>query len=301
MSAFDTLLSIADRQNLVKLDLRLCLVDAAKIPYRIDGDCAKTNTLTDFSTLDEVLALDPRVLEKYKGIGCSIQASGISAIDVDHCFSVPFDLSSGDQRAVDICKIFLEDGYIEFSFSGTGLRILLPNYHIDSSEFYTKNSKQKIEFYQPSGSFRYVTITGQTICDNQVTATDQGRQHLISFLNQYMLKPTKTTRTVEIDQTDAFDIDSLMVDVKRLYYQNPQFQDLWFGKAPGSGRDESERDFKLVGMLFDYITTNKQAIKHLFESSPYFQTKDFRHIQKWNRNDFWYYNYMFDKIKQEGT
>ena len=47
--------------------------------------------------------------------------------------------------------------------------------------------------------------------------------------------------------------------------KNSTFQDLWFGVAPGSGKNESELDFQLLAMIFENITQNEEQLKALFE------------------------------------
>ena len=121
-NALDTLLRIAENENLVNSNLKYCLVTEKKLPYKLDNTPAKINNTNDFVDFKELLNGE---LEKYAGIGISIQASKVCAIDVDKCFSIPFDISTGDERAKDIIDRFKKYAYIEFSFSGKGLRVIL--------------------------------------------------------------------------------------------------------------------------------------------------------------------------------
>ena len=166
MSALDTLERIVENDNLFNYPFRYCLVGADKIPYSLSGSRARPNEASDFCSLDE-LSLCPN-LDKYAGIGISIIESKICAIDVDKCFKEPFNIESADERAKDIIEMFKDLAYIEFSFSGRGLRILfvaedIPDYE---TTFYIKNAKTHIEYYQPKGHARYVTLTGQLIYNN---------------------------------------------------------------------------------------------------------------------------------------
>ena len=145
MSAFDTVTAVLNNQYLLNANLRYCFVSKDKVPYN-GNVLARPNNPADFVAFEN---LDPLYMEKYAGLGVSIQASNICAIDVDHCFSIPFELSSADHRAQDIINIFGDSTYIEFSFSGTGLRILfkansIPNY---AARYYIKNSKNQVEYY----------------------------------------------------------------------------------------------------------------------------------------------------------
>lgn len=292
MSAIEAIAKIA-KTRLANQHLKFCLVDERKVPFRVNGECAKPNHTEDFVELQDLLVCPD--LEQYKGVGISIQASGITAIDIDHCFTTPFDITTADNRAIRCIELFENKAYIEFSFSGTGLRILFRFPAIDnySDLYYTKNSKQGIEFYQPANSFRYVTVTGRSICDC-ATSYECISDSVYSFLNEFMKKP-KRKEIVGTNNSEN-DFQKLSVMIKKLYITNGRFQDLWFGKAPGSGRNESELDFNLCKMIFERITTNETQIKLLFESSPYFSTKDWKHKLKWEKDNNRYYHYIYSKL-----
>ena len=168
MSAVDVLSRISST-HLLEADLRYCLVSDDKRPYKIDDTMAKPNQMSDFVDFESLL--QHTSLESYAGVGISIQASNIFAIDVDHCFETAFDVMSGDNRAKDLLERFADYAYCEFSFSGKGLRILFRHKVMDdySVKYYIKNERHGIEFYQPSRSFRYVTVTGMTISVNNST------------------------------------------------------------------------------------------------------------------------------------
>lgn len=298
MDALDTLNRILDNENLCNYPFRYCLVNSEKIPYRFDGERAKPNTGEDFCSLEE-LAVSP-FLEKYVGIGISIIESKICAIDVDKCFKESFDLSSGDDRAKDIIEMFKDKAYIEFSFSGHGLRIL---FHVENIENYTdtyyiKNDKTRVEYYQYGNTPRYVTLTGRTIYNNALTKMTN-LDTIYQFLNKYMKRPktfVKQSKNNEISNDNDKSLDYLMKKVKSLYLTNPIFQDLWFGIAPGSGSNESQLDFHLLSMLFKHITWDKEKLRQLFELSPYFATKDKKHVNKWNYGNYRYFEYMYGRL-----
>lgn len=277
--------------SLFEENLKYCLVNEDKLPFRFDGKPAKTNCSEDFVELNKLIT--SKCLKQYKGIGISIQANNITAIDIDKCFKVPFTLNSGDERAINILNYFKDIAYCEFSFSGTGIRILFRSDLIEnySKKYYIKNTKNHIEFYEPSNSNRYVTITGRYIYDNKINKISNN--DLFGFLNQYMKRPERK----EIDKSLQSDesVEKLFRKVKYLYLTNPFFQDLWFDKAPGSGKDESERDFKILIEL-KKLTGDKDKVKQLFEMSPYYKSKDKKHLNKWSYNNFRYFNYLWEKI-----
>lgn len=290
MSSLDTLYNIIENDNLNLLSLKCCLVDENKIPYTVNNSRCRPNTREDFSDLYELINCSK--IDSYKGIGFSINFSGISAIDIDKCFLVPFNISSISKKAVDILEIF-KDCYCEFSFSGTGIRIL---FVVDVEEgyknnYYIKNSKENVEFYNPSFSYRYVTLTGKYIKNNKVRKIPY--EQLKIFLDRYMKRPTisKIMSFVKGEKS----IDELLVDVRKLYFKNSGFQEVWFKKAPGSGKNESELDYELICYLYQYITKDDEQIKEIFMESPYYNSKDNKHIYKFTNNN---YKYFYETCKK---
>lgn len=294
MTALETMENILSRPNLMSAGLKYCLLNKAKIPLKIDGTNVSPNKVEDFVDFN-VLCIDN--LSDYAGIGVSIQASNICAIDVDHCFKSPFVLSSGDSRAENVLNIFKNSAYCEFSFSGTGLRILFRHPVIENyaKMYYIKNSKNEMEFYQPGKSYRYVTLTGRSIYDNELNSCEDSI--LYEFLDKYMVRPRKLEieRNLSL-QAETRDINQLKEVVKYHYLTNPLFQDIWFSKAPGSGKDESERDYFLISYMYTNVTKDKALLKELFESSPFFKSKDWKHRNKWEYNDFRYYKYIYNQL-----
>lgn len=295
-NALDTLLKIAENENLINSNLKYCLVTEKKLPYKLDNTPAKINNINDFVNFEELLNGE---LEKYAGIGISIQASKVCAIDVDKCFSIPFDISSGDKRAKDIINRFEKYAYIEFSFSGKGLRVIFrQNYNFDNKKYYIKNESNSIEYYQPEESYRYVTITGMTIINNPINSIYNFENVIEQFLNDYMLRPIKNI-VREINEVDNnVSIDILRRRLRRKLLLDNRFQDVWFSKAPGSGADESERDYYLLSCLYETITQNKENLRILFEESPFFKSKDYKHMNKWTNQDHRYFNYLYDRISK---
>lgn len=305
MTAIDTIFNICNNEKLFNENLKYCLVDRNKLPHKANGEMAKPNNVDDFVELTTLLEKCNN-LEDYAGIGMSIQANNICAIDVDHCFSNPFDVSSADKRANDIIELFKSCAYIEFSFSGKGMRVLFKNNVIEnySQKYYIKNDKQGIEYYQPSSSYRYVTITGQVIADNAIT--NISKVVLIQFLDEYMLRPVIFRKDYEVTNDDR-PIEELLKIVKQLYFKNMTFQDLWFMTEDEhirvlncniSGKSkESHADYQLLSLLFENVTQDKLKLRQVFEQSPYYKSKDYKHMQKWTKSDYRYYDYQYNNIK----
>ena len=107
-----------------------------------------------------------------------------------------------------------------------------------------------------------------------------------------MLRPRRID-TTSVREPIEGDIDNLILHYLR---SNKSFQDNWFDKAPGSGSNESERDFFLLKFIFENITNDRDKAKEVFESSPFFQSKDRKHKYKWERSDNRYFNYLYNVI-----
>lgn len=297
MDILDTINNIIE-SSLVSASLKYCFVDSKKHPFKSSGELARPNRCDDFVDLTELLQSTD--ICSYSGVGISIQASNVCAIDVDHCFSLPFDISTADSRAKDVIRRFKDVAYIEFSFSGQGLRVIFRTDVIDnySDKYYIKNESKSIEYYQPNKSFRYVTVTGRTIENNQIVYNKNILSILKCFLDDYMIKPIKQTYEVKTESIETRTYEDLMKLVKVHYFKDYIFQNLWFNPAPGSGSNESERDYQLVAYLYENITQDKDLLKQIFESSPFFKSKDGKHIGKWKGQEGRYFNYLYDIMRR---
>ena len=298
MGALDTLERIVENDNLYNYPFRYCLVGDDKIPYSLNGSRAHPNMGEDFCSLED-LSQSSNLL-KYAGIGISVIESKICAIDVDKCFKTPFVVDSIDERGKDIMEMFKDKAYIEFSFSGKGLRILfsvdnIPNY---SEKYYIKNDKNHIEYYQPGNTARYVTLTGQVIFNNSLSKMTN-LDTVYEFLNKYMVRPktfAKPRLNDDLTGNNDLSLNDLLKKVKSLYLKDIEFQELWFGQAPGSGKNESQLDYHLLVILYNKIVEDKEKLRQLFEASPYFSTKDKKHLNKWYYGNYRYFEYMYERL-----
>lgn len=286
-------------------DVRYCLVDEKKNPFRFDGQRARVNKYDDFVSLEEMSK--SAFLDLFKGLGISIQASGLSGVDIDHCIAVPNDFSSCNELGEKIVDIFKDIAYIEFSFSGTGLRILFrtDNFAPYKDLYYIKNSNIGVEFYQPMfdnvPSNRFLTLTGNAIYRNKINYIDNSVVKV--FLDEFMRKK-ETKSSVKVDTIkDSRTIEELLKEVRKHYRKDYSFMEDWFcdGKHPSDPNisDESERDYRLIDYLYTNITSDKARLKEVFEQSPFFKTKDFKHMNKWEYNNNRYYNYQYEVIKKK--
>lgn len=297
MSALDVIDRLSNT-NLIYSNLKYCLVDEYKKPFSINGNLAKPNDVNDFVNFEDLFQCSN--VSSFAGIGISIQASNVCAIDVDKCFSEPNDINSADNRAKYFIELFRDKAYIEFSFSGTGMRILFYHDIIEdySSKYYIKNEIYKLEYYQPSKSYRYVTLTGRTISNVNIEDRIDVSSELEQCLNKYMKRAIRQSYEVHTQSCETRSYEELMKIVKRHYLKNSNFQNLWFNDAPGSGKDESERDYHLVAFLFENVTQDKTLLKQIFESSNFFKTKDSHHMYKWTAQEGRYFNYLYETVKR---
>jgi len=290
------------KTNLLDEDLSYCLVNDKKLPFTKDNNIAKVNSESDFVKLHELLDNDN--LENYAGVGISVQVNKVLAIDIDKCVSKPFDKNSINQMGSDIINMFKTIGYIEFSFSGTGIRVILRQEAIKNytNSYKIKNVENGIEFYQYDMKSRYVTLTGQFLYNNRISTSENHQHIIIEFLEKYMKKKniSSTIKSSLVETQDDRSIEQLLKVTRRHYLKDYNFQDLWFTPAPGSIGDESKTDFFLLRYIIENITQDRDKSKQVFESSDFFKSKDSYHLRKWKKNNEWYYNYMFDNIK-EGT
>lgn len=288
MSSLDVLNDISNSRLINCNQLRYCLVDETKVPYKVNGMKARPNQISDFVDLETLVNSD--YLTKLKGIGISIQASKVTAIDIDHCI-VDNKLNDLSSKIIEMFKNY----YVEKSFSKTGIRIIFKNSKkIDinsyNEKYKTKNSNLGVEFYSPEMNARYVTVTGDYIYNNEVKEVDIDLVY--EFLNQYMKKEIKIKNLS--NELEILCFEDIMKKVKKLLLLNDMFQNNWFENAPGSNSNESERDASLVHFIKDNLTKDRDMAKKIFEESPFFKSKDEKHLRKWNYNNNSYFDYMWN-------
>lgn len=304
MDAIDVLTNISNTKLINARNLRYCLVGSDKVPYTVNGSNAKPNSKEDFVSFENLL--EGENLEKYAGVGISIQASNVCAIDIDHCFKTPFDFSSVDERGKYVYEKFKDLAYVEFSFSGSGMRVLFIQKPIDNYNdlYYVKNSNTNIEYYQPSGSARYVTVTGRVIADNDLKSEIDFRNVIIEFLDKYMIRPKivrKTEKKSDLNVGKTF--EQLMKITRGKLLKDYGFQVAWFDRREWligktyQGSGESEHDFALLQYIYNNITQDVEMCKAIFEESKFFKTKDAKHIQKWYYQDCRYFYYIFKRLE----
>ena len=295
MNALDCIERIATT-SLANANLKFCLIDENKLPFQITGLPARSNDDSTFVDFEKLLEC-PK-LEKYHAVGISVQASKICAVDIDHCLTVKDDFSTMSDTAKDIVEMFKDFGYIESSFSGLGVRILfrqpcIPDY---KKNYYLKNSKISVEYYQYDQPGRYVSLTGNVYIDHDVNFKEDHTNVIVEFLDKYMKRPFQLDLENATTYVDERPIEKLMNNVKYRYLTDSSFQDLWFDRAPGHGSNESERDYRLVAELYEHVTKDPHKILELFKKSKFYLSKDSEHVYKFNRDNNKYFWYLYNII-----
>lgn len=241
------------------------LTDKGKIPFNsANGSMAKSNDRSTFHPYTVALSALPRYLTYNEegraqgGLGLGIFNS-YSAIDIDHCVDSKGEVSELARDIIDYCA-----SYTEYSPSGKGIRIIFKtDTDLDKQKYYINNSKNGLEIYISDNTNKYVTITGDVMLPSPIAKID-----IRYILNKYMLKDVTTPIVTDYN-----------FDIKK--YNDPKLHELWYSKAPGAHSDESERDLALCAKLAYYLKGDFYAIDKAFRSSPYFNSKDSDHLQKW--------------------
>jgi putative DNA primase/helicase len=234
------------------------LTENGKEPFNLStGAHAKSNDPNTFSSYPVLLNNIHKYLKfdndkQVGGVGLGI-FRGYSAIDIDHCISEDGTISDMAKDIVKYC-----DSYTEYSPSKTGIRIIFKtNVKIDKANYYINNSNVGLEIYISDNTNKFVSITGNKICGDNIREVD-----IQYILDKYMKK-------------GQFHIEKVLKKDEKL-------KALWNKQAPGSHADESESDMALACKLAYYLKNDEVLVKQFFEQSPYFKSKDPDHIKKWN-------------------
>lgn len=245
-----------------------------KVPYNpVTNMRAKSNNRNTFHPFNTILKYLPdyyAIDDKGKpigGLGLGI-FNGFSAIDIDHCVDNEGKLSELATDIIDYCHT-----YTEYSPSGTGVRLIFKTSTVINKEtHYINNQNLGLEIYISDNTNKFVTLTGNIIHSYDIAELD------ISYIiNKYMLK-----HDVKISALNGFvNTDDLDIKLKNKMRVSAKFREIWGKQAPGDGADESETDMILCNMLADVFEGNYAEIEEAFTLSPYFQSKDDKHKNKW--------------------
>lgn len=158
-----------------------------KVPYTpTSGNRARSNDAKTFRSFEQALTAynnSQNMKHPYSGLGICVDGN-IGAIDIDHCLDADGTLND---VATAVLGAF-NDCYFEVSPSGTGLRgffQLSQDFKYDMAVYYTKNSRYGLEIYLPSYTSRFVTVTGNTYREGNVSSDMDALQVI---LDSFMLR-----------------------------------------------------------------------------------------------------------------
>lgn len=232
-----------------------------KVPYnpitKNRASVDKPETFVDYKTAVDAVA-------NYDGIGIRVQG-GLIAIDLDHC------VENGQlfPWAAEIVERF-NNTYIEFSPSGTGIRILvlmLERYTYDTSAFYIK--KGNVEVYAAGATNRFITLTGNVYQQVDVTEQEDAMQWL---LDMYMKRKQPLNMDNPELERDSYLSDESVLEKAMNAVNGEKFSKLWNGDITDYPSN-SEADSALCSMLAFYCNGNMKQVDRLFRQSGLFRDK----------------------------
>lgn len=241
-----------------------------KVPYNPKTlERAKSNDPSTFNTFVEA---EEKYLGGYAdGVGISV-LNGYSAIDIDHCINKDGFLSD---IATDICTTM--KSYAETSPSGEGVRVIFKtsDFPYDKEKYYLKNPNNGLEIYTDKTTYRFVTITGNTVYGYPVIENNEALQYI---LDKYMLRPVKTNnKTTESAPNSHIDISEDEILSKAM--KNYNFSSLFNGNMTAYNNDHSSADLALCNMLAFWTGKDYNKIDTLFKKSQLYR-------EKWDREDY---------------
>lgn len=185
-------------------------------------------------------------------------------IDIDHCVENG-KLSPMAQEIVE-----LMDSYTEYSPSGTGIHIIVKvdKFEFDATKYYINNRKLGLEVYVAGATNKYLTMTGNVICDKPPQCRDA---ELTQVVNKYMKRST-TEKKNEVVAPGSFLSDESVIQKILATKQADKFKPLWEGEIP-EGKSHSEADMTLVQMLAFWCGGDAEQMDRLFRQSGLMRNK----------------------------
>ena len=230
-----------------------------KVPYKINGARARTNSATDFSSFDSV----SKLVDKYSGIGMGV-FNGYSAIDIDHCVEdgIP------NEMATDIINTM--QSYTELSPSGSGVRIIfkVDDFNFDKNVYYIHNAKIGLEIYVSGTTSKFVTLTGNQINDYGIANSHTALEEV---LNTYMKRPCIVKSKIESNRV-SFLADEELIEKASNAKNGLKFQSLMAGEIP-EGKSHSDADMALASILAFWSNGDVEQMDRLFRESGLMRDK----------------------------
>ena len=254
-----------------------------KVPYTpTSGNRAKSNDVKTFCSFEQALTAynnSQNTKHPYSGLGICVDGN-IGAIDIDHCLDADGNLNDVATAVLGAFK----DCYFEVSPSGTGLRgffRLSQDFEYDTAVYYTKNSRYGLEIYLPGYTSRFVTVTGNTYREGNVSS-DMDALQLI--LDTFMLRAVSSD-SVDTSNTDrpqmphSFLSDEQVLAKAYASANGALFKDLYEGnwqEHADKYPSQSEADMAFAAMLAFWCGCDFEQMNRIFESSGLYR-------EKWDR------------------
>ena len=228
----------------------------------------RVNDVETFGTFEE--AVNAYKSGKYDGLGVTGNESFV-LVDIDNCISSTGELS-------DFAKMIIKrlNTYTELSPTGTGIHCLClssQHFNYDKDKYYMNNKSINLEIYPAWATNRIATVTGNILDDIGMLDIADCVDELQLIRDEYMLKKKKG------DQ-----------DFNWALNNTPALATLWNRTESDNGtqsdKSESEHDMTILNAIVLHHSKDKAEIIKFFESSPYYQSKDSYHKNKWEREDY---------------
>lgn len=259
-----------------------------KVPYTpTSGNRARSNDVKTFCSFEQALTAynnSQNTKHPYSGLGICVDGN-IGAIDIDHCLDADGNLND---VATAVLGAF-NDCYFEVSPSGTGLRgffQLSQDFKYDMAVYYTKNSRYGLEIYLPSYTSRFVTVTGNTYREGNVSSDMDALQVV---LDTFMLRVasdsagasqgSNTDNTDRIKTPHSYLTDEQVLAKAYASANGALFKDLYEGnwqEHTDKYPSQSEADMAFASMLAFWCGCDFEQMNRIFQASGLYR-------EKWDR------------------
>ena len=233
-----------------------------KVPYQTNGKRADSSNKACFSDFDTVANLT----QSYDGIGMGMFQPFV-AVDIDHCV----DGGKLSDMATDIVETL--NSYTEYSPSESGVRIVAKadTLSYDKVKYYINNQKIGLEVYVAGMTNKFVTLTGNTICEAPIA---ERTNEIMAILDKYMQKPVVALNPKKI--VGSYLSDESIIEKSAKSKQGEKFSALWNGEFETS---HNEADQALCAVLAFWCGGDTEQMDRLFRKSKLYR-------EKWERNDY---------------
>jgi len=239
-----------------------------KIPYQINGYLAASTIKEHFTDFCTAVSYS----NDYDGIGLGI-FDGFCAVDIDHCID---ENGAFSDVAADIIGIM--QSYTEKSPSGNGVRIIFRAKELfyDKAKYYINNQKLGLEIYVSGATNKYVTLTGNVMCDLPVL---ERSAEIAAVMEKYMKRSAKTEPSRKFVRSSAqigtpASVSDIL-EAARNAKNGAAFSALYAGDISGYA-SQSEADMALCNMLAFWCRCDAELMDTMYRQSGLMR-------EKWDR------------------